>query len=137
MIHIHDRPALLSDDLNRYRPRSGADFAHKTRCHKPTISTRHPILSNHSRPPETLKPQVTRLRNNPKQGSDQTQVNARAFARQVHESVFFDRTGAVGDFLGTFDLLVQSAVITFLAFERVMVNNPAFARVAARTHDPR
>src|SRR5699024_5843226 len=74
MIDIHDRPALLSDDLNRDRPRSGADFAHKTRCHKPTISTRHAILSNHSRPPETLKPQVTRLRNNPKQGSDQTQV---------------------------------------------------------------
>src|SRR5699024_6176688 len=73
MIHRHDRPALLSDDLNRYRPRSGADFAHKTRRHKPTISTRHPILSNHSRPPKTLKPQVTALRNNPKQGSDQTQ----------------------------------------------------------------
>src|SRR5690625_395755 len=73
MIDIHDRPALLSDDLNRDRPRRGADFAHKTRCHKPTISTRHPILSNHSRPPETLKPQVTALRNNPKPGHDQTQ----------------------------------------------------------------
>src|SRR5690625_2636753 len=97
MIDIHDRPALLSDDLNRDRPRRGADFAHKTRCHKPTISTRHPILSNHSRPPETLKPQVTALRNNPKPGHDQTQES-------------LERTGGFIGVVGVVTVLVGKIV---------------------------